>query len=51
MRFLDPEPEAKFEEKAIEFETVDRTYCLNPECSIFIPPAKFYRNIAYCYLC
>ena len=35
MSFLDPEPAVKFEEKAIEFETVDRTYCLNPECLSF----------------
>jgi hypothetical protein len=47
-RFLDPELEATFKEKTIEFETVNRTYCSNPECSIFIPPSEVYRNIAYC---
>lgn len=50
-RFLDPELEAISKEKAIEFETVDRMYCSNPECSISIPPAEVCRNIAYCYSC
>lgn len=39
-RFLDADFEILFEEKGVEFATIDRTYCSNPECSTFIPPAQ-----------
>ena len=39
-RFLDPEFEILFGEKGIEFATIDRTYCSNPECSAFITPVQ-----------
>ena len=50
-KFLDPEFEAKFREKAVEFETVNRTYCSNPECSRFVPPAEIDGRTATCSLC
>ena len=43
-RFLDADLKTKFDAKTVEFETVDRTYCSNPKCSIFIPPAEIDEN-------
>jgi E3 ubiquitin-protein ligase RNF144 len=50
-RLLDPELEAKFEKKAVEFETVNRTYCSNPGCSIFMPPAEIDCDTVVCPSC
>lgn len=50
-RFLDPELETTFEEKGVEFSTIDRTYCSDPTCSTFIPPASYNRDHAYCPKC
>ncbi|KAH0007528.1 hypothetical protein KCU78_g11729, partial [Aureobasidium melanogenum] len=50
-RFLDPEFERTFEEKGVEFNTVDRTYCSDPTCSTFIPPATIHSGTAYCWNC
>ncbi|KAH0309240.1 hypothetical protein KCU74_g15259, partial [Aureobasidium melanogenum] len=50
-RFLDSELEWTFEEKSVEFSTVDRTYCSDPTCSAFIPPAEYTRDHALCTKC
>jgi hypothetical protein len=50
-RFLEPEFEILFEEKGEEYDTVDRTYCSNPECSIFTFPDDVWRNNAECRSC
>ncbi|KAG9743134.1 hypothetical protein KCU73_g8485, partial [Aureobasidium melanogenum] len=50
-RFLDRGFEETFEEKGVEFNTVDRTYCSDPTCSTFIPPAAIRRGTAYCWIC
>lgn len=50
-RFLDPEFGATFEEKGVEFSTVDRTYCSDPTCSKFIPLGTTYNGTVYCYTC
>jgi hypothetical protein len=50
-RFLEPEFEILFEEKGEEYNTVDRTYCSNPECSTFIFPDDIWRNNAKCRSC
>ncbi|KAI4723677.1 hypothetical protein E4T48_00071 [Aureobasidium sp. EXF-10727] len=50
-RFLEPELETTFEEKGVEFATVDRTYCSDPACSTFIPPTEIVKSVAYCWHC
>jgi hypothetical protein len=50
-RFLDAELETRFKEKPVEFETVNRTYCSNPECSIFMPPADIDSDTVVCPSC
>lgn len=50
-RFLDPELETTFEEKSVEFNTIDRTYCSDPTCSTFIPPDSIRSATAYCQNC
>jgi hypothetical protein len=42
---------AAFANKAVEFETTDRTYCANPSCRSFVPPARISRNTALCLKC
>jgi len=39
------------EEKPIEFNTSDRTYCSRRECSSFIPPAAIFHDLATCAAC
>lgn len=41
----------QFEEKSIEFETSDRTYCSRPACSSFIAAANFTGEQATCQDC
>ena len=41
----------KFKRKKIEFETIDRTYCSNPQCSTFIPPASIRGKLGTCTSC
>jgi hypothetical protein len=50
-RFLTPDIEDAFEEKGVEFATVNRTYCSYPKCSTFIPPAQYDDDIAMCFWC
>lgn len=50
-RFLGRELEKTFEEKGVEFSTVDRTYCSDPACSTFIPPNSIHSSTAYCWKC
>ncbi|KAI4851362.1 hypothetical protein E4T44_02180 [Aureobasidium sp. EXF-8845] len=51
MRFLDPGFETIFEDKGIEFGTVDRTYCSDPQCSTFIFPEDIESTKAFCPSC
>lgn len=50
-RFMEPGFERTFEEKGVEFNTVDRTYCSVPTCSTFIPPDTIERATASCPEC
>lgn len=49
--FLNSDLAKKYEEKKVEFETPNRTYCHNPECSSFIPMAYIEDEIAPCFEC
>ncbi|KAI3323796.1 hypothetical protein HD806DRAFT_495616 [Xylariaceae sp. AK1471] len=49
--YLDGDLVQKFEEKAIELSTPNRTYCHHPPCSTFIPPAKVKDGVAHCPEC
>ncbi|KEQ68213.1 hypothetical protein M436DRAFT_77066 [Aureobasidium namibiae CBS 147.97] len=40
-----------FADKAEEYETLDRTYCVNPSCGRFIPPSVMSYNHAGCHEC
>ena len=42
---------AHFSRKAVEFETTDRTYCINPSCLRFVPLHHIVNNIATCCRC
>jgi hypothetical protein len=50
-RLLDPELEARFQKKAVEFETVNRIYCSNPGCSVFMPPSEIDSDAVTCPSC
>ncbi|KAH0348639.1 hypothetical protein KCU83_g6133, partial [Aureobasidium melanogenum] len=50
-RFLAAELERTFEEKGVEFNTIDRTYCSDPTCSKFIPLGTTNNDIAWCHTC
>ncbi|KAH7179283.1 uncharacterized protein B0J16DRAFT_387116 [Fusarium flagelliforme] len=50
-RFITESMVTGFEEKKIEFETVDRTYCSNAKCSNFIPPSFTTEDTASCTVC
>lgn len=41
----------RFEEKTIEFNTVDKTYCSNKACSTFIMPTSITINVGTCGRC
>ncbi|KAF3803267.1 hypothetical protein GCG54_00013375 [Colletotrichum gloeosporioides] len=41
----------EFVAKEIEFSTVNRTYCHQPQCSAFIPPTSIEGDIATCSAC
>lgn len=49
--FLDPNLIQRIEEKAVEFGTLDRTYCAQTSCASFIPPNHIHDNTATCPLC
>ncbi|KAM0214789.1 hypothetical protein ACHAQD_008690 [Fusarium lateritium] len=40
-----------FEQKSIEYGTLDRTYCNNRYCSSFIPPSSIEDDVATCKSC
>lgn len=40
-----------YRKKAVEFSTVDRTYCSNKICSTFIPPSDIDESRAHCLDC
>ncbi|GAO13734.1 hypothetical protein UVI_02018310 [Ustilaginoidea virens] len=46
--FLDAVVVQQFRNKALEFSTPRRTYCYNPGCATFIPPANHKNDVAAC---
>lgn len=52
-RLLTPELNSQYGEKKIEFETSDRTYCSNPNCSTFLYPVNIVEKekIGICPVC
>jgi hypothetical protein len=50
-RFLSPEIIAKYKEKKIEVETIDRTYCSDPRCSAFLRPEDITGDRGTCPTC
>ncbi|KAK3343438.1 hypothetical protein B0T25DRAFT_508249 [Lasiosphaeria hispida] len=42
---------AEFQEKKVEFETPNRTYCHRPACSTFVPPQSVRGDVATCVKC
>ncbi|KAF4637071.1 hypothetical protein G7Y89_g1025 [Cudoniella acicularis] len=49
--FLTAELVQKYEEKKIEYDTPDRTYCSNPSCSVFIRAQRIAEDRATCSVC
>ncbi|TVY18919.1 ATP-dependent RNA helicase DEAH11-like protein [Lachnellula arida] len=49
--FLTPELIAMHEEKKVEFETADRTYCSNLQCHRFLRPEYITRDLGTCPTC
>jgi len=49
--FLEPEVVAKYWQKKVEVETIDRTYCSDPRCSIFLRPQDIVGGRATCATC
>ena len=41
----------RFEAKSVEFSTPNRTYCVRPNCSAFIPPSQVTADIGVCPSC
>lgn len=50
-RWFSPELVGQFQAKKLEFETPDRTYCSEPSCSTFVPPAFISGDSATCPKC
>ena len=48
---LNPKLVRNFQEKCIELDTKDRTYCFDPRCSRFIAPDRIGDDIATCAGC
>lgn len=49
--FLNSDLIQQYEQKKVEFETPNRTYCYNPQCSSFIPMVYIEDEIAPCFEC
>lgn len=49
--FMRRELSEKFDEKEIEFNTTDKTYCANKTCTAFILPSTIANEIAHCQKC
>ncbi|KAL8769027.1 MAG: hypothetical protein Q9194_005556 [Teloschistes cf. exilis] len=49
--YLDSELFRRFQEKAVEYQTSNRTYCSRPTCSAFIPPNNINGDRATCTTC
>ena len=49
--FLSPELVQRYEAKAFEFSTPNRTYCSTPTCSTFIPPNQIRIDVGTCPRC
>ncbi|KAK4111180.1 hypothetical protein N656DRAFT_790666 [Canariomyces notabilis] len=41
----------QFQEKKVEFGTVNRTYCHQATCSAFVPPTSIHKDVATCQRC
>ncbi|RKL29204.1 hypothetical protein BFJ72_g12113 [Fusarium proliferatum] len=50
-RWFSPELVGQFQAKKLEFETPNRTYCSEPSCSTFVPPAFVSGDSATCPKC
>ncbi|RYP65651.1 hypothetical protein DL771_008203 [Monosporascus sp. 5C6A] len=42
--FLDADVARRFQHKAVEFSTPNRTYCHNGRCGAFVPPSRYVRD-------
>ncbi|KAL8999132.1 MAG: hypothetical protein Q9169_001911 [Polycauliona sp. 2 TL-2023] len=49
--YLDSDLVQRFQQKAIEFQSIDRTYCSRPTCSAFIPSTGISGERATCPIC
>ncbi|EEQ92672.1 IBR domain-containing protein, variant [Blastomyces dermatitidis ER-3] len=49
--FLGKQLAERFEEKLVEHNDANRTYCSNPVCSIYLPAKTFELNVATCRAC
>lgn len=49
--FLPKSLRDRYQERLIEHNTTDRTYCATPNCSKFIPPSNIISNLARCADC
>lgn len=49
--FLTPDLVTAYLEKKVEAETLDRTYCSDPRCSVFLKPENITGNCATCPKC
>jgi len=49
--FLNWEIAKQFEEKKVEWDTENRTYCSNEECGAFVRPRNIHGTLAYCSRC
>ena len=49
--FMTKDLKEQFAEKTIEFNTKDKTYCANKQCSTFIKPDSITDDIAHCPKC
>lgn len=51
MDFLPPKMVGEFRAKSLELETSNRTYCHQPTCSRFLPPAAISGEVGRCIRC
>jgi hypothetical protein len=49
--FLNKDFREQYEEKRVETETTNRTYCYNTSCSAFVPPKNIAKGVAECAKC
>jgi hypothetical protein len=49
--FITRELDQAYRKKQIEYETLDRTYCSNIACQVFIPPHPDESDVVHCQVC